>query len=277
VAPVTFRGLVGMLLSDLPPELLVQVGRLLQECGTAAGAAPGENYRSLTDLYALQHPVLDASPRRPVVGVNVDAPQRIITQAIEQFTRRWKEQQGIPEQRRRDDKLADYLAVWDLREGWRGDRYDSRQERTLREIAHQVKVSVSTAANRYRSAFRLIVGHDHSPALWARVLGFLKAYEWLDPEELPRRTLRRPGRDRQPREVPEAVLQAPGAGAGATGLLNTFGISDSEIAYVDLLLDVQHLLAEGRSDAQIVAALEMTAPNAEEAVAFLRQRYEDSL
>jgi hypothetical protein len=277
VAPVTFRGLVSMLLADLPPELLVLVGRLLQECGTAAGQEPEQKYRVLMDLNALRHPVLDAFPGRPVVGVNIDAPQRTITQALEQFTRKWKEQRGIPERRRRDDKLAEYLAVWDLREGWRADHYDSCQERSLLEIAQQIKVPLSTVANRYRSAFRLIIGRDYSPALWARVLGYLKACEWLDPAERPRRTLQRPWRNRQPRAVPESALQAPGAGAGATGLLNTAGVSEAEIAYVDLVLDVQQLLAEGRSNAEIAAALELTSPNAEEAIDYLRQRRLDPL
>ena len=249
VAPVTFRGLVGLLLAALPPELLVQVGRLLQECGTAAGQGPDEKYRFLTDLYALRHSVLDAFPGRPVVGVNIDAPQRTITQAMEQFTRRWKEQQGIPERRRRDDKLADYLAAWDQREGWLADHYDSGHERTLQEIAREARVPFSTAANRYRSAFRLIVGHDYSPALWARVVGSLKVSEWLGPDELPRRALRRPWRDRQRRAVPESVLQAPGAGREAAG----------------------------RSNAEIAAALELTSPDAEQMIDYLRQRHQDPL
>jgi hypothetical protein len=277
VAPVTFRGLVGMLLAGLPPDLLGEVGRLLQECASAAGPEPGERYRFLTDLCALRHPALDALPGRPMVSVNIGAPQRIITQALEQFTRQWKEQQGISERRRRDDKLNDYLAVWDLREGWLSDHYDASRARTLREIGQELRVPVSTAANRYRSAFRLIVGREYSPALWARVLGFLKVCDWLDPQELPRRTLRRPWRDRQPREVPESVLQAPGAGREAPGLLNTAGVSDGEIAHVDLVLDIQHLVAEGWSNAEIVAELELAAPGAEEMIEFLRQRDQDLL
>ena len=277
VAPVTFRGLVGLLLADLPPELLVQVGRLLQECGTAAGQGPDEKYRFLTDLYALRHSVLDAFPGRPVVGVNIDAPQRTITQAMEQFTRRWKEQQGIPERRRRDDKLDDYLVMWDLREGWQGDHYDSGHERTLREIAREARVPFSTAANRYRSAFRLIVGHDYSPALWARVVGSLKVSEWLGPDELPRRALRRPWRDRWRRAVPESALQAPGAGREAAGLLNTVGVSDTETAYVELVLDIQDLQAAGRSNAEIAAALELTSPDAEQMIEYLGQRHQDRL
>jgi hypothetical protein len=277
VAPITFRGLVGMLLAGLPPDLLGEVGRLLQECGAAAGQGTGERYRFLMDLFALRHPALDAFPPRPVIGVNVSAPQRVITEAMERLTRQWKDQLDIGERRRRDDKLDEYLAVWDLREGWRIDRYDGSQERTLREIAQELKVAVSTAANRYRSGFRLIVGREYSPALWARVLGFLKVSDWLDPQELPRRTLRRPWRDRRPREVPESVLQAPGAGREAPGLLNTAGVSDGEIADVELVLDIQHLVAEGWSNAEIVTELELTAPGAEEMIEFLRQRHQELL
>jgi hypothetical protein len=277
VAPVTFRGLVGMLLADLPPDLLVRLGRLLQDCGAAAEQGEDHRYRILMELVALQHPALDAFPPRPVVGVNVNAPQRVITEAMERLTRQWKEQQGIAERRRRDDKLDDYLAVWDLREGWQTDHYDGSRERTLREISQETKVPLSTAANRYRSAFRLIVGRDYSPALWARVLGSLKVCDWLDPQELPRRTLRRPWHDPQPRAVPESVLQAPGAGRGATGLLSRAGVSDAEVDHVDLVLDIQQLLAEGRSNAEIVDALGLTLPGAEEAIEYLRQRHQDQL
>jgi hypothetical protein len=212
-----------------------------------------------------------------VVGVNLDAPQRTITQALEQFVGRWKEEQGITERRRRDDKLDDYLAVWDLREGWQQDHYDSEQERTLRDIAGQLQLPVSTVANRYRSAFRLIVGRTYSSALWAHLLGCLKAYEWLDPEELPRRTLHRPWRNRQPRPVPESVLKGPGAPEEAPGLLTTAAVSSSDQAFTELVLDIQALLEAGRSNTEIVAALEMTSPNAEEVIEHLRQRHVDRL
>jgi hypothetical protein len=271
VAPVTFRGLIGMLLSDLPPDLLVQLGRLLQECGAAAQDPDGK-YASLMQLYGLQRPDLDAFPRRPVVGINVDAPQRIITQAVEQFVRQWKEQQGIPERRRRDDKLADYLAVWDRREGWRGDRYDSSQERTLPDIAREAKIPLSTTANHYRAAFRLIVGHEYSPALWVRLFGVLKVSEWLSPGELPHRTLRRPWHERQPRAMPESALRAPGTASGVTGVLNLVGGIDAEKDIVDLIQDIQTLAGKGLSNAEIAAALEFTSPQAEKLVEYVRQR-----
>jgi hypothetical protein len=275
VAPLTYRGLVGMLLADLPPKLLAQVGRLFQERAAAVGQDADEKYRFLTELTSMKHPVLDAFPGRPVVGVNINAPQRVITAAVEQLVRRWKDQQGIAERRRRDDKLQDYLVAWDLREGWLADHYDASREKTLRHIAQELRIPLSTAANRYRSAFRLITGQDYSPGLWARLVWPIKVCGWLDCQGLPRRTLRRPWRDRQPRPVTEAALQGPGP--GAAGVLNTMSISTPDIDSVDLVLDIQHLLAEGRSNEEIVAALELTSPAAAELIECLRQRHQDLL
>jgi hypothetical protein len=266
-----------MLLMHLPPDLLAQVGRKMAECGTHAGPEKADKYAFLGELVSLKHPALDALPTRPVVSVNINAPLRIITEAVEKMVRQWKEQEGITERRRRDDKLDDYLAAWDRREGWVTDHYDCRREQTLREIAQQLYIPLSTAANRYRSAFRQIVGREYTPALWARVVGFIKACEWLGPEGLPRRTLRRPWRDSQPRAVPEAALQAPGEGAGAAGVLNTIGVSPDEIACTQLVLDIQELIAKGRSNAEIAADLELVCPASEQVIEYMRQRHQDQL
>jgi len=278
VAPITFRGLAGMLLVGLPADARLELGQFL-----LASAAPTEDptsqvYYFLSQLQRLQHPALDAFPNGPVIGVNVTAPQRVVVQAVEQLVREWKEQRDIPERRRRDDKLEEYLNVWDLREGWVADHYDGNVEQTLRQIAQQLRIPLSTIANRYRSAFRLIVGREYSPELWARLLGTLKAYEWLEPDELPRRTLHRPWRNRQQyRPVTEAALQAPDEGQGATGILNTIGITNTEIGYMDLVLDIRALITQGRSDAEICAALELKSPQAEGLIDHLRQRQQDLL
>jgi hypothetical protein len=67
-----------------------------------------------------------------------------------------------------------------------GAQYDGSQEHTLRQIAQERGIPLSTAANRYRSAFRLIVGRDYSPDLRARLIGFLKLSEWGEPVALPK-------------------------------------------------------------------------------------------
>jgi hypothetical protein len=277
VAPLSFRGLVGMLLTGLPVDALAAVGQLLSATAAARDAGPAASYGAVSALYQLAHPALDAVPNRPVVGVNVQAPQRVILEALKELVRQWKQQEAIPEKRRRDDKLDQYLAVWDLREGWAGDGYDGSQEHTLRQIARQLGIPLSTAANRYRSAFRLIIGRDYSPPLWARVLGFLKLSEWVNPEALPKLAGRRPWRDRQPRLVLESVVQPPGQGKDAPSILNTVGVSPAETGLVDLVLDIQDLLAQGKTNEEIAAALELTGPEVTEVIDYYRQRHAEDL
>ena len=69
-----------------------------------------------------------------IVTLNPKAPQCAVAKAVEALVRDYKTQHGIPEHRRRDDKLDEYLAVWDLREGWTNGEYDCSRElkRTFR-------------------------------------------------------------------------------------------------------------------------------------------------
>jgi hypothetical protein len=266
-----------MALTDLPPELLVQIGRLFIQCGERPEPEKAKPFALVRELSRMKHPVLDALPARPLLGINVHAPLRAIAEGVEALVGSWKAQQGIGERRRRDDKLDDYLAVWDRREGWVGDHYDLTKELTLREISQQLRIPLPTAANRYRSAFRLIVGREYTPPLWARVIGFLKVTQCLGPDQMPRRALRRPWEDRQPRAVPVTALQPDGDQPDSPGVLDTFGISDNEVGCVSLVNDIQAMIAQGRSNKGIKSALEMTTPEAEAAIEFLRQRHLDQL
>lgn len=277
VAPVTFRGLVQMLLLGLPRETCAAVGQFLSASATPSELTPEVKYQALFKLSQLRDPALDGVPNRPVIGVNVQAPQRVILDAVEQLVRQWKQEGNISEKRRRDDKLDDYLTVWDLREGWAGDHYDGSREQTLRQIAREQGIPLSTAANRYRSAFRLITGRDYAPDLWARLLGLLKLTEWADPVALPKLAARRPWRQQQPREISETVLQPAVAAEVGTSVLNTIGISPAEVGAVDLLLDIQHLLAQGRSNEEIATALELPYPEAGELIESYRERLDDHL
>jgi hypothetical protein len=46
------------------------------------------------------------------------------------------------------------------------------------KVAEQLKLgSISTAANQYRSAFKMIAGHDFRPELWWHLFGPLKFSE----------------------------------------------------------------------------------------------------
>jgi len=275
VAPVTLRGLVGLLVTELPADARAAVGQLL--IATAASdPTPAASYEALAALHQIDHPVLDSLPNRAVVGINIQAPQRVILEALEHLVRQWKQQQAIPEKRRRDDKLEEYLKVWDMREGWAGDYYDGSQEQTLRQIARQLGIPLSTAANRYCSAFRLIFGRCYSPPLWARVLGFLKLSEWFDPGALPKLAGRRPSRNRQPRLVPESALQPPHK-EKTSSILNTLGVSANETALTILVLEIQDLILRGRSNHEIAAELELAGPHATDMIEYYRQRHADNL
>jgi DNA-binding Lrp family transcriptional regulator len=276
VAPVTFRGLIDILLTDLPGEAQRAVGKLLIATADSTPANPSAKYQALLELQNWRVPVLSAIPNRPLFGVNIQAPQRVILKAVEKLVREWKSKEDIGETRRRDDKLEDYLAVWDLREGWAADHYEGDREQSLRSIAQRLAIPLATVANRYRSAFRFIVGRDYSPDLWARALGLIKMSEWLDPEHLPKLASRRPWRHRQPRLVPDTVLQAGDSDEGSGSILNSLGISPAEISVVDLVMDIQELLTKGLTNEAIAVELELS-PDALEMIEQFRQRYLDDL
>jgi len=183
----------------------------------------------------------------------------------------------IPELRRRDDKLDEYLKIWDLREGWFNDQYECSREQTLREIAQELGISLTTAANRYRSAFHMIIGCDYSPEVWARVFGIFKIAEFLAPDEVPRRSLRRPWRNFKSRLVPESVLQQSEQHEAGNGILGTLCVCQNEITFTELILDIKDLLAQGRSNDEITAVLDFTSPEAFGIIEHIRQRQHDTL
>ena len=277
VAPNTFRGLAGLLLADLPPEARMELGQFFTASAAPTEDPSSQKYEFLTELQRLRHPAFDSFPNRPVVGINVNAPLRGVVEAIEHLVRQWKDELEITERRRRDDKMEDYLTVWDLREGWTTDHYDSVRELTFLQIAQQLGVPISTVANRYRSAFRLIFGCDYTPERWARTLGFLKVTDRVYPEELPKRTLQRPWRSRQPqRPVPESVLQ-PHDDGESDRILNIEGVCQEEIAYVEFIHDIKALLTRGDSNDAIRQKLELPSCFSDGVLNFLRARHQDLL
>jgi len=231
----------------------------------------------LLELQRLQHPALNAFPEGPMIGINLHAPISSVLTATEDLVKQWKVAKDIPDQRRRDDKLEEYLAVWDLREGWSGDHYDVRHERSYLEIGQQLHISTSTAHNRYRSAFKFIVGHDFTSALWSQVIGFLKILDWPGPSELPRRSLRRRWRDPVPNLAPEAALQPSLDGENFEPLLNATAISRSDIDDVTFAKDLLDLIAKGWPNERIIDELDMRSPEANELIDYLRNRQADPL
>ena len=274
VAPATFRTLAHMLLAALPAPQRSQLGRLLVESSEFDSGDVGHMLGVHERLDTMGEPAWDSFPSAPVLSVNLQMPQRAIAEAVEQLVRRWKHDRAISEQRRRDDKLAFYLATWDAREGWSGNGYASR-ERTFREISQATGDPIPTVVSRYRTAFHYLTGHDYTPSLWINVMGPLKLKQLvLGSTEL---VQRRPWRSPNLRPVSESVLLPGRKEWDRYEFLEVAGVTASDIALVDLSMDIATLLDLGRTDDQIIEELEISLPQAAAKclVVELRHRHED--
>ncbi|HEV3342105.1 MAG TPA: hypothetical protein VG125_17190 [Pirellulales bacterium] len=272
VAPATFRTLGGMLLAALPATQRAQLGRLLTE----SSEYDSRDSRQMAGIYErfanFKDVVWDGFPDAPVLSINLQMPQRAITEAVEQLVREWKEKHGIPERRRRDDSLDDYLAVWDLREGWFDGEYSGSREKTFHAISHELGIPVPTATSRYRSAFRLIAGHEYAPDLWIRLMGPFKLLNAIDASDGLLR--RRPWRSPNLRPVTESVLLPGRTETESADFLAAAAVTESEIDLVDVSLDIQTLLHRGRTDEEILCELELRE-SCRDLIAELRRRHEE--
>ena len=260
VAPAMNRTLAHMLLLILPKDERAQLGRLL--CDSAAYESSDKVQMDSLHrrLASLPGDIWKSFPNAPIVSFNLQAPQRAITEAVETLVRRWKQEQGITEARRRDDKLEEYLAVWDLREGWADGGYDGTREKQFHEIAEQLHVPLPTIQSRYQAAFKNLTGHDYKPELWIRLFGPIKLSRVNDPAGKSRLALYRPWRTRNLRPVSESVLLPGRRDGDDPRFLGRAGITPSDIAVIDLRLDVQDLIKRGQTDDQIRQVLD---PNEE--------------
>jgi hypothetical protein len=200
-------------------------------------------------------PVLHSYPEALFVGVIPAAARDAIEQAIGELVAQSRARLGLSETRRRDNPLPDYLAVWDLREGWVGDGYDCAHEQTLTTIPDVLKDDVRTVQNRYRRAFYFLVGHEYTPELAEVVVG---RYKWSRlTTGLPTRsvTSRRPRQTEQRRPVPETTLSGPGGGDAGRFVVDPTAGSDAEDGA--LRADIFELIAGGRTNRQTRAELEL--------------------
>jgi hypothetical protein len=283
VAPVTYRGLAA-LLAALPRQSRMDLGaNLLNSCMPIDPAAnededDADRRRELArQIMTAQDPALDGTPNRPIFGVNLYAPQKAIRGAVEHLLRGLKQREGIPELRRREDKLEKYLRVWDLREGWAGGGYDAGRELSFAQIAAKVRAPLATVANQYVSAFQLISGHAHTFTAWSRLFTVLKLFGPYGMACLRRRHVndgpRRPG---SLREVAEATL-AGKAGAGGDGGLLAALAHGSDLQVGETLDDIQTLVRRGLDDNEIIKVLEPQNPEAmRQVIQYLRGHIVDA-
>ena len=261
----TYKTVVGVLLT-LPPDTRQWVGRLLVHYSLPIADAQAQMHNALTLLTEAAPPELEAELPVPIVAVNLSAPQRVIVQAIGRWVTEQKRRLGRPERRRRADKVADYLAVWDLRAGWKGGRYDRASERTFRAVSRALKISISTALNRYQSAFRLIVGHEYTFETWLLVFGPLKL---AGPAAAGNASYpqRRSRQSRRPLEVNSTTL----GGGRERDFVGLLAETSSGIGEVELLIDMNGLIASGWDNESILRKLELS-PDAIPIIDYLRQR-----
>lgn len=252
VTPLVVRGLLAMLTATLPTETKRAFAQFLERSAALSQDDRAGVVSLLEDITRGQHPHFDDMLPSLVVTLNPNAPARAISGAIERIVGQYKAAHGITETRRRDDKLPDYLQVWDLREGWTGSGYDASDEKTLKEIAKQLKRSLKTVSNQYHKAFFYLCGHEYSPRLWCKTMGLLKRSFLLNGVK-PRLT-RRPLRDRGHRPVPVSVLVAgndPDEESAESQFLERAGLSVDETELHELLLDLESMISRGATVEQL--------------------------
>ncbi len=280
IAPLRIRSLVGVL-TLLPAPVRSAIGRFLVDtAGGSDDAQHGfERRRQLTELAI---PVLDQHPQLPMLSINLHAADRMILDAIRSQLRVWRRQLGVKSPRRHDALLNSYLRAWDMREGWTGSTYDTRQEMRFREISASLHVPIRTIANRFTSAFQLIVGHRYTPELWARIFGAIKLSTlFLQPGESPRVSRFRPLKSKTSRPVPETVLQPQKdqqdeENDGATGLIEAARDTANDLQEAELVMDIQELIGRGFNDQQIIEKLELGSDRALQLVGYFRERLTES-
>lgn len=253
-APPSVLGLIAVLMKALEPSVLEQVGNYLINASKVDDESRQMAIHRL--LFLRDHPFRQRPSNVPMLAFNVQAPQRQINAAVSKYMQQWKTQSGIAEHRRRDDKLATYLKVWDLREGWTssGD-YDVTKECTFKEIAKKLRCSVATVAGRYQCAFRFISGHAYAPDLWLKLFAVKKYFSSASTHARP--LGRSIGRNQavasgKPRGRKRAVAGAP---ERPLGLTHQAGKWDADGEFQLLLQDLRDLVNRGRSDAAIATEL----------------------
>lgn len=271
VAPATLRTLAHMLLLALPKEERGLLSQLLSESAAFDCQDRDHMHQIHQRLAEFKATAWDSFPKAPVYSINLQMPQRAIKEAIESLVRQGKKNTGMRENRRRDDKFKKYLEVWDLREGWQDGTYVGFAENKFREIAKKTHRPFTTLISQYRTAFRLLSGHDYTRELWIRLLGPLKLSRFYA-GGLARH---RPWKSPSPRPVSKSVLLPGRKEFESSEFLKAAGVTSSQFLLADLAMDIENLLTRGLSDDAIYKQLELSDPGDRDLIAELRSRYEE--
>ncbi|KAA0134461.1 hypothetical protein FYZ48_20425 [Gimesia chilikensis] len=261
VHPITFKGLVGILLRHLPSEVLSEIADLFQQASSNRTEMKYEALQHLVDLNAEE---LNAYPDDLFVSLSPTASVRRLNLDLNTLLKAYRERTKIPEQRDREDSYRAALHVWDLREGWSEGRYHNGNEQTLSAIAADLGESLPTVNNRYRRAFELITGYGYSPELWFRVFGPLKFHGYKDISDV---LNSRPRRSPSPREIPDAAISF-GDHSSFVAEYST----ESNADYIEMQLELRELLATNLTDEEIA---ERIGTNKIDLIGEYRRRFGD--
>jgi hypothetical protein len=122
-------------------------------------------------------------------------------------------------------------------------------------------VPLSTAANRYRSAFHLITGHDFTWGWWLRLMGPLKGSEKPDESAgtYARPVLRRM-RSPAPRLVPDSVVTPDALSERGESVVGRGAVHFDDQEALDLPMDIETLIRRGLSDDAVARRLDLYDP-----------------
>jgi len=253
ISRVSVRSLSMMLFPMLSRGTLRELRRLFDIAVSIEPSDVAAMHELLKSARESSEPGLDQILPELVMTINPHASTSAIEEAVRSVVQQYRSEHGIPDTRRREDLIPDYLAVWDEREGWNGSVYQPDSRRSLKSAASRQNSSTSTAFNRYQSAFRLIIGHTYNPTRWWRTMGLLSSGDMAGlSTRLPRRINRRV---RTP--VPASRL---GIDAGdltqRSCLTGVLGL-EKRVVLADLGRDVYSLISNGLSNEEICARIRM--------------------
>jgi hypothetical protein len=283
VQPITMRALVVMLLSALPIHEQRVVSMVLSMASDDEHKIEGDDENrtiqkqlAQMELLKVTSKALDSVSEVPLFFVHLGASQRSIERDMRCQIHAWKKKLSIGTCKVQAEKLSDYLAVWDLREGWTGSGYDRARVLTFKEVTERLKTgSISTTANRYRSAFEMITGHEFLPDLWWRVFGPLQfSTAAANPAAVSSAPLRRHFRSPAPRPVPDSTVSpvAQQHQSRASGLVESGAAVTDDFEWRDFVSDMRELIKKGFSDDLIAEKMELRDPRI---VAAFRSRIAD--
>ncbi len=271
--PVTLRALSLLLMNSLPAADRAAVGAILQSSGTREHRdVPGDKTWQAwgtEQLRNLDSRALNSYPLRPLFHLYLGSSQRtILDDVTEQL--RLRQQGQTPARATRPETLETYLSVWDQREGWTGSGYRYQNAKRFTKIAgaRAGRRQISTAFDRYRRAFELIVGRPYNFDLWLDLFGFISLNRYLNPttegetrRRRPRRRVVRQQRRRQTRSPATEEVAGPGSNPGEATAANLGADVPVNYCVTDLATDVRGLIDGGARMTRLLSGSASKTPH----------------